>query len=269
MTLDHCIKLLHIIVQMIGSPLTQYQVVIVQRFTTIALQSIAFTLHNMYNNTSLNKQMYISDRMSSNMLKLAARFGCISDMVYNALYFYKTSKLKEALFVIELTKVRLAQPELMYRRHVDPERYTEAVGEQNLSIKMRQIMTLIITLVNNICHINELLPEQQSALQNNSFSLHIPLFVVLHFVQFLCYRHIDTTLAQTALEELRILVQNDQGLYIDHLYRDISWEILGICQQMTGNLQAALHSFQYSLTQYPFHGIQSATQMRIHDLHIT
>ena len=207
--------------------------------------------------------------MSSHMLKFAAKFGCISDMMFNALYFYKISRLREALFVIELTKVRLAQPGLMYRRHVDPGRYTEAVGGQSLSFKMRHAIFLVINLENHICYINELIPEQQYALQNNSFGLHIPLCVALHFVQFLCYRHIDTTLAQTALEELQILVHYDQGLYIDHLYRDISWEILGICQQMTGNLQAALHSFQHSLTQFPFNRIQTATQMRIHDLHIT
>ena len=99
--------------------------------------------------------------------------------------------------------------------------------------------------------------------------LNIPLFVLLHFIEFLCYRHIDTTLAQTALEELQVLVHHDQGLYVHDLFRDISWEIVGICQQMTGNLQAALYSYQQSLTQYPTHKIHNATQMRIQDLHIT
>nr|XP_022305594.1 LOW QUALITY PROTEIN: uncharacterized protein LOC111112407 [Crassostrea virginica] len=236
---NHCIKYLNTIELMIGEPLTQYQVLMLQRITVIILQSTAFTLHNMYTNTDLNKQMYIADRMSCHMLKLTAKFGCISDMMYIAMFYCKTFRFREALYITEMIKVKLAQPGLMYNRHVDPERYTEAVGGQSWSTKMRQTVANDIKLNVHTCYINELRPEQQSASHNRS-SLFIPLFVVLHFVEFLCYRHTDTTLAQTALEELQILVHHDQGLYVHDVYRDISWEILGICQQMTGNLQAPL-----------------------------
>uniref|UniRef100_K1R8C1 Uncharacterized protein n=1 Tax=Magallana gigas TaxID=29159 RepID=K1R8C1_MAGGI len=78
--------------------------------------------------------------------------------------------------------------------------------------------------------------------------------------------HIDTTLSQAALDELLVVVHCDQGLYVSEYCRDISWEILGICQQITGNLQAALYSYQQSPTQYPFHKIQTATQRRIQDV---
>ncbi|XP_078340078.1 uncharacterized protein LOC111110067 isoform X2 [Crassostrea virginica] len=269
--LDHCIKYLHTIELMIGEPLTQYQVLMLQKTTAAILQSTAFTLHNMYTNTGLNKQMYIADRMSCHMLKLAAKFGCISDMMYIAMFYCKTFRYRDALYITEMIKVKLAQPGLMYRRHVHPERYTEAVGGQSWSTKMSQAVAHDIKLNNYTCYIYELTPEQQSALQNNNMALDIPLFVLLHFIEFLCYRRIDTTLAQTALEELQVLVHHDQGLYV-HVHdflKDISWEILGICQQMTGNLQAALYSYQQSLTQYPWNKIHNATQMRIQDLHIT
>nr|XP_022304022.1 uncharacterized protein LOC111111367 isoform X3 [Crassostrea virginica] len=266
--LDHCIKYLHTIELMIGEPLTQYQVLTLQKITSYILQSTAFTLHNMYTNTGLNKQMYIADRMSCHMLKLAAKFGCISDMMYIAMFYCKTFRVREALYITEIIKVKLAQPGVMYETHVDPERYTEAVGGQSWSTKMRQAVAYDIVVNNDTCYINELRPEQQFALQNVERFLCIPLFVLLHFVDFLCHRHIDTTLAQTALEELQALVHHDQGLYVHNLYGDISWEILGICQQMTGNLQAAPYSYQQSLTQFPWNNIQNATQMRIQDLHI-
>nr|XP_022304025.1 uncharacterized protein LOC111111371 [Crassostrea virginica] len=265
--LDHCIKYLHTIELMIGEPLTQYQVLTLQKITAYILQSTAFTLHNMYTNTGLNKQMYIADRMSCHMLKLAAKFGCISDMMYIAMFYCKTFRYREALCITEMIKVKLAQPGLMYETHVDPERYTEAVGGQSWSTKMRQAVAYDIDVNTYTCYINELRPEQQFALQNDERFLCIPLFVLLHFVDFLCHRHIDTTLAQAALEELQALVHHDQGLYVHNLYGDISWEILGICQQMTGNLQAALYSYQQSLTQFPWNNIQNATQMRIQDLH--
>ncbi|XP_022305597.2 uncharacterized protein LOC111112410 [Crassostrea virginica] len=266
--LDHCIKYLHTIELMIGEPLTQYQVLMLQRSTANILQSTAFTLHNTYTNTGRNKQMYIADRMSCHMLKLAAKFGFISDMMYIAMFYCKTFRFREAMYITEMIKVKLAQPGLMYKVYVDSERYTEAVGGQSMSTKMRQAVAHDIKLNVHTCYINELRPEQQSVSQSISDFLRIPLFVVLHFVELLCYRHIDTTLAQTALEELQALVHHDQGLLYD-LDRDISWEILGICQQITGNLNAALHSYQQSLTQYPLHKLQNVTLMRIQDLHIT
>nr|XP_022315413.1 uncharacterized protein LOC111119500 [Crassostrea virginica] len=267
--LDHCVKYLQALELMIGLPLTQYQVLMLQKITANILQNTVFILHNMYTNTGLNKQMYIADKMSCHMLKLAAKFGCISDMMYIAIHYCKTLRYRDALSITEIIKVKLARPGLMYNRYVDPERYTEAVGGQSWSTKMRQAVAHDIILNNYVCYIHELITEQQSALQNNVLALFIPLFVVIHFVEFLCYRHIDTTLAQTALEELQVLVHHDQGVLVDVSLRDISWEILGICQQMSGNLQAALFSYQQSCTQYPWNRIQNATQMRTQDLHIT
>nr|XP_022308648.1 uncharacterized protein LOC111114577 [Crassostrea virginica] len=112
--LHHCIKYLHTIELMLGEPLTQYQVLTLQKTTTDILQSTAFTLHNMYTNTGLNKQMYIADRMSCHMLKLAAKFGCKSEMMYIAIFYCKTFRFREALFITEMIKVKLAQPGLRY-----------------------------------------------------------------------------------------------------------------------------------------------------------
>ncbi|XP_011424308.3 uncharacterized protein [Magallana gigas] len=260
------IKTIHLIEQWVDSRLTHCQVVMLQRFTTSVLQNTAVMLHNMCTNTGVNKQMYIADKMSCHMLKLAAKFGCVSDMLYIAMYYYKTLGYREALSVIEMTKVKLAQPCLMYRRHVDRERYTEAVGGQSWSIKMRQAVVDDIELDNQICYISELIPEQDSALQNRVPVLDIPVFVMLHFLEFLCYRHIDTTLSQAALDDLQVLVHHDRGRYVHGLDLDISWEILGICQQMTGNLQAALYSYQQSLAQYPWNSIQGATHRKIQDM---
>ncbi|XP_065933663.1 uncharacterized protein [Magallana gigas] len=259
---------IHTIEQLLESPLTHYQVVTLQNLTTSLFRNTAFQSHNtfMYTNTGVNKQMYIADKTFCHMLKLAAKFGCISDMLYIAMYYYKTLRYREALFVMEMTKVKLAQPYLMHEEHVDRARYTEAVGGQSWSTKIRQAVAVDIVLYNEICYISELIPEQQSALQNRDTTLIIPVFVMLHFLEFLCYRHIDTTLSQAALDELQVLVHHDQGLYISNLSREISWEILGICQQITGNLQAALYSYQQSLTQDPFQNIHAATKKRIHDI---
>ncbi|XP_062572649.1 uncharacterized protein LOC134234589 [Saccostrea cucullata] len=261
--IQRCMKYLHTIEQMIGSPLvTQYQVLKLQELTANVLQQTAFILY-METYTHLNKMSYRVGKMSCYMLKIAAKFGFITDMMYIAMYYYNTLRYIEALSIIGMIKVNLAQPYVMYGYNVDTEMYTEAVGGQSWSTKMRQAVAGDIILNNKIHYINELIPEQQSALQNSFFSLCIPSYILLDMLEILCYRHVDTMSAQTALDNLQALVHNDQGQSIPEIHRNISWQILGICQQVTGNLQAALYSYQQSLRQISFHKIQTATEMRI------
>ena len=131
---------------------------------------------------------------------------------------------------------------------------------------MREAVVHHIKLRNSICYINELSPEQQSAQETNRGALFIPPYILLHMLEFLCYRHVDPIRAQAALDDLQVLVHHDQGVLVPVELRDISWEILGICQQMAGNHQAALYSYHQSLTQHPTHIIQSATRQRIQEL---
>ncbi|XP_062599003.1 uncharacterized protein LOC134260472 [Saccostrea cucullata] len=264
--IQNCIRCLHTIEQMIGSPLlTRYQVLTLQNITASVLQSTAFTLH-IETYTPDNKLSYRADIISCHMLKLAAKFGCITDILYIAMYYYKTLRYVEALSIIEMIKVKLAQPYVMYINYVDAEMYTEAVGGQSWSTKMRQAVAGEVTLNLEIPYISELIPEQQSALQNHWPCLVVPPFILLYMLEILCYRHVDTMRAQTALDDLQNLVHFDRGQYIPLLLRDISWQILGICQQVTGNLQAALYSYRQSLRQKPYNKIQTATEMRIQSL---
>ncbi|XP_062607744.1 uncharacterized protein LOC134269558 [Saccostrea cucullata] len=261
--LEICMRSLHTIEQMKGLPLlTQYQAVMLQKLTAAVLQKAALLLH-METYTHKNKLRYRADKISCHMLKLAAKFGCISDMLYIAMYFYKTLRYMEALTIIEMSKVKLAKPYVIYIGNVDSEMYTKAVGGHSWSTKMRQAVACNILLENKIHYINELLPEQMSSLQDNLSVLCIPQFILLYMLEIFCYRHVDTRRVQTALDDLHTLVYYDQGQIIPLLSRDISWQILGICQQVTGNLQAALYSFQQSLRQKPHHKIHTATEMRI------
>ncbi|XP_062586862.1 uncharacterized protein LOC134248486 [Saccostrea cucullata] len=258
-------KNLHRIEQMIGLPLlTQYQAVMLQKLTAYVLQSTAFMLH-IETYTHKNKLRYRADKISCYMPKLAAKFGCITDMLYIAIYYYNGFRYMEALSVIEMIKVKLAQPYVIYGYNVDIEMYTtcKTLGGQSWSKKMRQAVAWDINLDNKIHYMSELIPEQQSAIQNRETSLHIPPFILLYMLEILCYRHIDTMRLQTALDDLQTLVHYDQGQFIPLHLRDITWQILGICQQVTGNLQAALYSYQQSLRQAPFNSIHRASEMRI------
>ncbi|XP_062601822.1 uncharacterized protein LOC134263484 [Saccostrea cucullata] len=263
-SIQTCMRCLYTIEQMIDSPLlTQYQVIMLQKLTANVLQSTAFILY-METYTYKNKLRYRADKISCHMLKLTAKFGCFTDMMYMAMYYYKTRRYMQALSIIEMIELKLAQPYVMYRSYsyVYTEMCSEAVGGQSWSTKMRQAVAWNIKLINRIHYISELIPEQQSAQQNNWPALYVPPFVTLYMLEIFCYRHIDTTRAQTVLNDLQTLVHYDQGQFMDSGDRDISWQILGICQQVTGNLQAALYSYQQSLRQEPYNRIQTATEMR-------
>uniref|UniRef100_K1QL61 Mab-21-like HhH/H2TH-like domain-containing protein n=1 Tax=Magallana gigas TaxID=29159 RepID=K1QL61_MAGGI len=78
-------KVINTIEQLIESPLSHYQVVVLQKLTSYILYSTAFLLQNMYTYSSVNKQMYIADKQSYHMLKLAAKFGYVSDTLYIAM----------------------------------------------------------------------------------------------------------------------------------------------------------------------------------------
>lgn len=222
--------------QLIGSHLTQYQVVLLQKRTVSCLiYTVAATIQRVFNNSCFNKQVYTVDKMCCQLLKLAAKFGCVSDMLYVVMFYYKTYRYRKALSFLELTKTKLARPYLMYNGHVDNEMYIEAVGGKSWSTKMRQAVARDIELNKAVIYINELVPVQQFARQNGDSDLEIPVFVMLHFLEFLCYRHIDTALSQTALDELQVLVQYGRTPYVPATCKEISLQILGLCQQMTEN----------------------------------
>ncbi|XP_062586825.1 uncharacterized protein LOC134248443 [Saccostrea cucullata] len=257
-----CIRYLHTIEQMIGSPLlTKYQVLKLQTITAFVLQSTAFILH-MQTYIPENKLRYRADKISCHMLKLAARFGCFTHMLYLAMYYYKTFSYMEVLSITEMIIFKSLHPSVL-GSNVNTEMYTEALRGQSWSTKMRQALLGDIELENKIHYIGELIPEQQSALQNDRSYLKVPAFILLFMLQILCYTHVDTTRAQRALKCLQTLVHYDQGILTNLKDRDISWQILGICQQLTGNYQAALYSYLQSLRQEPTNKIRTATEMRI------
>ncbi|XP_061194847.1 uncharacterized protein LOC133203006 [Saccostrea echinata] len=266
--LKHCLKCLQKIEELVGLPLTPFKIIMLKNITTYVLQSTAFVLHNKYKDTGVNKLIYVADKISRYMLNLASKLGCISDMLYMALYYHKTLRYQKALTVIDMTKVKLAQPYVMYGLNVDTESYTEAVGGQSLSKKMRNAVAQNILLLSNTFYMRELSLEQLCNDRNRHYMfkdiLVIPPFVFLHMLDILCSRKTDTTRAQTALHDLQCLIEHQEGVHVPLLYRDISWQILGFCQQISGNLDAALDAYQQSLdSQDQHHLIQRVTLIRM------
>jgi hypothetical protein len=121
-----------------------------------------------------------------------------------------------------------------------------------------------VRLDNKVHYIDELLLEKEVSEQNGQPSLYISPFVLTEMLFVLShYRLGNRSQYVQSLTDLQTLLLYDDGRYVALNERDLSWQILGICQHVVGDLHGALHSYQESLRQEQYHKIQAATENRI------
>lgn len=205
LNVQNVIEARYLLEQMIFYHRSNYQIAILQKLLASVLQKIAFLLSNMYSSTCLNKFV---DKLSCQILRRAAKICYVSDILYLAIYYYKSFQYREALSIIKLAKVKLAKPYIMYSGKVDSqESYVKAVGGKSLSTKMSKAIAQDIALDNTVCFINELILEQKSSKQNRANTLFIPPFVLLYMLEIFCCKHIYRTMEiQSALKDLQTVV---------------------------------------------------------------
>ncbi|XP_061179628.1 uncharacterized protein LOC133188272 [Saccostrea echinata] len=242
--------------------LSSYQSLTLQFCTAQTLVQLAFTIANS-TPCYTYKNFYVLDRIICNMLKLALRLGPVSYLLYLALYYYRTGRYEKTLHITYLTKQRLSQDFNMYVT-VDRQRYNETVGSLSLSRRMTRAWMINVRLLENILCIEELCLEQKASQQNGEPMLHLSPFLVVEMLSVLThYRQGSRSQCLQSLTDLQTLVLYDDGTYVPLKTRDISWQVLGICQHVVGDLHGALHSYQESLRQKPVNKIQEATCFRI------
>ena len=204
-------------------------------------------------------------------MKLASRMSCSSEILYLALFYYRVSAYEKSLKCLLIAKNKMSKPYAMY--HVPctiiQMKYSQRTTGLSLSDKMRKALVDHIDLYNNYTYIDELKLEQTL---NSSGSLSIPPFVMLNMLFVLNHHALgDTIRSQQSLQDLHTLLLYDSGTLVPKALKDISWQILGICQQICWDYVGALDSYRRSLQEIPFSDIQKATLSRIqtiNDMHI-
>nr|XP_034327850.1 uncharacterized protein LOC117689818 [Crassostrea gigas] len=207
--------------------LTEYQTLIMQNCFVYVLIETAFQFINISPNC--NRKLYRLDKLICSFLKTAGGQGDVSKSLYLAMYYYRTYRFREALGVTAAVKSKLIQPYLLYFDRVDPEKYNESVSGWPLSRRIKKACASSIDMLSVLC--NYRLGNRSQCLQS--------------------------------LTDLQTLLLSDDGRYVPLPYRDLSWQILGICQHVVGDLHGAMQSYQESLRQKPFHRLQRATEYRI------
>ncbi|XP_061194728.1 uncharacterized protein LOC133202871 [Saccostrea echinata] len=210
-----------------------------------------------------NRIKYKYDKISCSLLKLAGKLGFLSTILYVALFHYATHRYTEAVRVLEDLKTKMSQSSLLYHKSVDTRAYEEAVKGLPWSVRIRKNAVAVLKFDNNLFYMEELRLEQKICLKNHMPGLFIPPFVMLHFLLVLCYRKANPGKASSALDDLSVLVHYDENRLVLKELRDISWQILGICQQISGHFEDALFSYNKVFEQIPVHKIHEAAKIRI------
>jgi hypothetical protein len=210
------------------------------------------------------KKRYTNDRTIIHMLNLVLKFGCLSDGLYLALYLYDTGRYQTALTVTDRVKQKLSQPHIMYYGILDRQKYSEVVGGQSMLTKFRKAYARDIAIHADCTTIEELRLEQEVSKIEGIEILFLSPFVTVQMLSVLChYRLGNKSQYLQALTDLHTLLLYDDGRYVPLHHRDLSWQILGICQHVVGDLHGALQSYQESLTQVPDNKLEIATLYRI------
>ncbi|XP_065929148.1 uncharacterized protein [Magallana gigas] len=174
--------ILRLITVLINQSFTEYETLTLQQCTAEVTTFINLTTSSSSNNT--NKNVYRSDRLTCNLLKLAGRVGDVSCLLYLAMYYYRTCRYSEALHVTALVKSRLTQPYIMYNT-VDRERYNECVAGWSLSKRMKKAWVCDVRLQNEVYYIQELVLEQRAGQDNGGNTLHISPYVMTDMLSLL------------------------------------------------------------------------------------
>ncbi|XP_052686859.1 uncharacterized protein LOC128165971 [Crassostrea angulata] len=256
---EDCFMILKSIPSLVQLRLSQFQSLALQHATANILVQLAFILAD-YPASHQNKTFYIQDRRIVNVLRLSSRFGPVSQLLYLGVYYYRTGRYNKVLSIAGICQKRFSQPFVLHFDNLMRQRYFESVGMHSLGQRMREGWMSYINFCNSITFLAELYFEQQEG----TATVPIPPFVLIHMLCVLCHFRLgDMSNCLQSLTDLQTLLLYDDGMYVPFDIRDISWQILGICQHVAGDLQGALQSYRESLRQKPRHRIQRATGIRI------
>ena len=180
--------------------------------------------------------------------------------------YYRTSQYEQSLRCLQRAQEKISKPYVIYfgQDNEEMHMYRRAMAGVSLTDRMRKCFICYIVLHKDFFYIDELVPEQEVVKADGFFEIVIPPFVVLHMLLVLTHHKLgDIVRLKQSLQDIHNLMLCDDGTHVPEDYRDISWQILGICQQTCGDYMGALNAFQCSLQQAPIQVIQKATMFRI------
>ena len=204
-------------------------------------------------------------RLHVNMVA-SMQFDSTRHLLYAAVHHYRCGTYRTTLRLIKDAKLKLQHPQLMYTWCLSVDKYRAAGGDyKTFDQMMTEVVACSVSLQHNIS-IPEIMPEHHSSAQIFLDNIVIPPLVLVHFLSFLCHHNRQKVqMASTALNDLCTLLHYDNGYHINQSELAISWQMLGICQEMSGDFQGSYQSYSKALQQH-WCPIKLATIMRMQAL---
>ena len=190
-----------------------------------------------------NRSRYSNVARRMNILG-RCRTDSVAHILYQAMLCYNNGRYKKALRLVQKVKEKISAPFAIYWHNQTKKQYRD-VGLDHLPIEtvLRRHFLQLIEIDNDKC-IPELHFERLIIGSHTKLAVLIPPLVCTFLLQYLCQRRLDHIReAEEALYELSLVVQHDYERHIGIDSWSTSWQILGICQQMSGDDRAACRSF--------------------------
>ncbi|KAK3085797.1 hypothetical protein FSP39_008777 [Pinctada imbricata] len=198
-----------------------------------------------------NKKRYEYVIKAFRMINMSKTYFCTN---YSILikHLYMAGNYKRTIEMIHYVKHKLQSQPYMYRWNLDTDIIMTLLqqGMPHDTVIKSYIVTYVKITDLNI--IEELRLECWARSDTTGSSLLItPSLVFLNFLLILSYTRLGEKHRRIdVLDELQTLVYYDDGYHISTVCKAVSWEILGICQQICGDRHGALQSYTHAL----YHG---------------
>ena len=219
-----------------------------------------------FNNSSAqggcNKSNY---KILIKRLHVLQRFSidAVSHTLDQAMLCYNAGKYNQTLRLIQHSKKKIFDPNSMCINRINMDVYKKAGGEDLAIETMMRKHILYNVFIRSQCFPEFCLEVYSEYTDISKTGIDISPLVYAFFLQFLCQRRLGCQGgADEALYELSLLLQHDRKC-IDKSYHGISWQILGVCQQMNGDDRAACRSYVKGVQQTDITVNKKAASIRL------
>lgn len=266
--LNNFILLLNQIDLSLKKNLNPYQALAIQIYASPIFHKIAMSIQDRVDHSYFNnRDTYKSMKTALSLLRLSCIIGGVSEILYLGMYYYRNCRYQRSMMCLNKAMIRMCAPYSFFI-FTDIQHYIRALGGLSLSSKYKRAIIRCIVLRYECSYISELVLEQKTDIKmENIFcdgELKISPLVMLLMLLILNYHKLDdSTKSDYYIQTLKTLLFSDDEEYESHFPKDLSWQILGICQQTCGYHEESLDSFLRSLKEKPSHRIRPATYLRM------
>ncbi|KAK3100183.1 hypothetical protein FSP39_015889 [Pinctada imbricata] len=190
-----------------------------------------------------NRKRYEQEKAMFRILR-ASSPDCVQSNIFLAIYFYKCKRYETCVCLLHKLMKKINDKEIIYSWAFDVNKYASLGGDVfSVMSGMHRCIASYIPLDSETS-----IPEISAECKKTEHDIkEVQLFsplVLTHFLLFLChFRDGYITEAYVHLTNLKYDLQNDNEYHIPFSTTPISWEILGVCQEIIGDYQNALVSF--------------------------